>query len=546
MHDFRAPPWLPGGHVQTIWPVFFSRRYAGERPAFERERWSTPDGDFIDVDWLGRDPEATLLVLFHGLEGSSASHYAEAFAADARQRGWRFAVPHFRGCSGELNLAPRAYHSGDWEEVGWLLGRFRALHRGPIVAVGVSLGGNALLRYAEEAGASALERVRAIAAISAPLDLDAGATAIGRGFGLQVYTRMFLRSMKPKALRKLAQHPGPVRRRAAEAGARPARLRRRLHCAAARLSRRRRLLRARLGQAAARRRSAFRRWCSTRATTRSCPARRCRARARSAATSRSGSRSTAATSASPAAAGRAISAPCPSRSWGGSTGIASRAPRQADNRPMDPIVAAALKKWPNVPHCYGWLALDARGDWYMRDDRIQAAGPFPRVKGSRIEHEKLREFIARNYGHDESGAWFFQNGPQRVYVELEAAPYVWRLAAAAAGSRRRSPATSAARRASARPRSTSRAGSSSTPTPATASSTRSTWRPRPTRSSAATGRPSRSPSPTCRRASAIACAPTGRRLTRRRRRSRLRRRPAAACPCSRRRRPCSGRRRPWC
>jgi hypothetical protein len=96
---------------------------------------------------------------------------------------------------------------------------------------------------------------------------------------------------------------------------------------------------------------------------------------------------------------------------------------------MDAIVAAALKKWPNVPHCYAWLALDARGDWYMRDDRIQAAGPFPRVKGSRIDHEKLREFIARNYGADASGAWFFQNGPQRVYVELEAAPWVWRLSA---------------------------------------------------------------------------------------------------------------------
>jgi len=208
MHDFRAPPWLPGGHAQTIWPVFFSRRYAGARPVFARERWTTPDADFIDVDWLGDDPDVPLLVLFHGLEGSSASHYAEAFAADARGRGWRFAIPHFRGCSGELNLAPRAYHSGDWEEVGWLLERFRGLHRGPIVAVGVSLGGNALLRYAEEAGASAHERVRAIAAISAPLDLDAGATAIGRGFGLQVYTRMFLRSMKPKALAKLAQHPG--------------------------------------------------------------------------------------------------------------------------------------------------------------------------------------------------------------------------------------------------------------------------------------------------------------------------------------------------
>ena len=100
---------------------------------------------------------------------------------------------------------------------------------------------------------------------------------------------------------------------------------------------------------------------------------------------------------------------------------------------MDAIVEAALKKWPNVPHCYGWLALDARGDWYMRDDRIQAAGPFPRVKGSRIEHEKLREFIERNYAADADGCWFFQNGPQRVYVELEAAPWVWRLEASVKG-----------------------------------------------------------------------------------------------------------------
>ncbi len=97
---------------------------------------------------------------------------------------------------------------------------------------------------------------------------------------------------------------------------------------------------------------------------------------------------------------------------------------------MDEIVKAALRKWPTVPHCYGWLALDARGDWYMRDDRIQAAGPFPRIKGSRIQHEKLVGFIHRNYLADEQGAWFFQNGPQRVYVQLEAAPLVWRLDAA--------------------------------------------------------------------------------------------------------------------
>ena len=212
--DFRAPHWLPGGHAQTIWPVFFSRRFDGPPPIYRRERWETPDGDFIDVDWLEserpRDVDAAtpLLVLFHGLEGSSSSHYAQAFAAEARRRGWRYAVPHFRGCSGEINLAPRAYHSGDHAEVGWMLARMRTLHAGPIVAVGVSLGGNALLRFVEEAGVDAAERVRAVAAISAPLDLAAGGRAIGRGFGRHVYTRMFLRTMKKKALVKLRQHPG--------------------------------------------------------------------------------------------------------------------------------------------------------------------------------------------------------------------------------------------------------------------------------------------------------------------------------------------------
>ena len=97
---------------------------------------------------------------------------------------------------------------------------------------------------------------------------------------------------------------------------------------------------------------------------------------------------------------------------------------------MDEIVKAALRKWPNVPHCHGWLALDARGNWYMRDDRIQATGPFPQHKGSRIEHPKLLAFIERNYASDDAGNWYFQNGPQRVYVQLEAAPWIWRIGAA--------------------------------------------------------------------------------------------------------------------
>jgi hypothetical protein len=96
---------------------------------------------------------------------------------------------------------------------------------------------------------------------------------------------------------------------------------------------------------------------------------------------------------------------------------------------MDDIVRQAMAKWPNVPHCYGWLALDDRGNWYMRDDRVQAAGPFPAAKGSLLRHEKLVDFIQRNYERDDAGRWFFQNGPQRVYVELQATPWIWRVGA---------------------------------------------------------------------------------------------------------------------
>ncbi|TXH62407.1 MAG: alpha/beta hydrolase [Burkholderiaceae bacterium] len=205
---YRSPRWLPGGNAQTIWPALFGRRHHGEPLAFRRERWTTPDADFVDADWLGEDLNAPLLVMFHGLEGSTRSHYAQAFADWARRHAWRFVLPHFRGCSGELNLAPRAYHSGDYEEIGWMLAQAKARHAGPIVAVGVSLGGNALLRWAEEAGDTAAATARAVAAISSPIDLAAGGHAIGRGFNRLVYTRMFLRSMKPKALAKLAQHPG--------------------------------------------------------------------------------------------------------------------------------------------------------------------------------------------------------------------------------------------------------------------------------------------------------------------------------------------------
>ena len=212
--NYTAPRWLPGGNLQTIWSALYAKRVRGPHPHFRRERWDTPDGDFIDVDWLQGASGETLLVLFHGLEGSSESHYAQAFAEFAREQGLRYAVPHFRGCSGEVNRQPRAYHSGDYQEIDWILRRFRAAHAGPIIAVGISLGGNALLRWAGEQGAAAAAVVSAVASVSAPLDLAAGGHAIGRGFNRWVYTRMFLQTMKPKAYAKLAQHPGLFDRQA--------------------------------------------------------------------------------------------------------------------------------------------------------------------------------------------------------------------------------------------------------------------------------------------------------------------------------------------
>ena len=213
MNTHRAPLWLLGGHTQTIWPALYARRRHLPPARLQRERWSTPDGDFIDIDrQTASRSDRPLLVLFHGLEGSSQSHYAQAFADWALEHDIHFALPHFRGCSGELNRAPRAYHSGDYEEIDWVLRRLRAEHQATggktLVAAGVSLGGNALMRWAGEQGAQAARSADAVASICSPLDLIESGRAIGRGFNRQVYTRMFLRTMKPKALAKLKQHPG--------------------------------------------------------------------------------------------------------------------------------------------------------------------------------------------------------------------------------------------------------------------------------------------------------------------------------------------------
>jgi predicted alpha/beta-fold hydrolase len=210
--NYQAPWWLPGGNIQTIYAAKVARRYTGSKPRWTRERWDTPDGDFVDVDWRSEDTtlskDGPLLVLFHGLEGSSSSHYAQAFAVETQQRGWGMAVPHFRGCSGEINWAPRAYHSGDYEEVGWMLSRLREQHNGPMFAVGISLGGNALMRWGGEMGHAASQVVNGIASVCSPIDLTASGNAIDSGLNKAIYANMFLATMKPRAMQKLQQFPG--------------------------------------------------------------------------------------------------------------------------------------------------------------------------------------------------------------------------------------------------------------------------------------------------------------------------------------------------
>jgi uncharacterized protein len=195
--------------MQTIYAAKFMRAPVVN---FRRERWDTPDGDFIDLDWTQSsiliDDSTPCVVLFHGLEGGSRSHYARTLMHAVSARGWRGVVVHFRGCSGEPNRKARAYHSGDSVEIDWILRRLHTLDRSiPLHACGVSLGGNALLKWLGEQGADAREIVASAAAVSAPLDLMAAGDALGRGFNM-LYTRNFLTTLKAKSLAKLKHYAG--------------------------------------------------------------------------------------------------------------------------------------------------------------------------------------------------------------------------------------------------------------------------------------------------------------------------------------------------
>ena len=186
---------------------------------YRRERWETPDGDFIDLDWLDPTaPGSSLVVLFHGLEGSSRSHYAVSLMNELMRRGGRGVVVHLRGCSGEVNRLARAYYSGDSSEIDWILRRFRAREpNSRLYPVGVSIGGNMLLKWLGEQGENALGVVDRAAAISVPVDLTIGAQRLDYGWNKLIYTSRFLRSLKPKVLAKISAHGLPIDGRALRA-----------------------------------------------------------------------------------------------------------------------------------------------------------------------------------------------------------------------------------------------------------------------------------------------------------------------------------------
>ncbi len=210
---YRPAWWLPDSHSATLWGRLGRREPA---LAVRLERWDTPDGDFVEVARLASPggSAAPRLLLLHGLEGGMHSHYARAMFREAGQRGWAADLLLFRSCGTQPNRLPRSYHSGETSDPRWVIGQItREFPDAPIGVMGVSLGGNVLCKLLGEDGHALPEQVVGAVAMSVPFDLARASRHIGRGFGA-VYEKFFLKSLIPKALAKVDQHPelAPLRR----------------------------------------------------------------------------------------------------------------------------------------------------------------------------------------------------------------------------------------------------------------------------------------------------------------------------------------------
>lgn len=194
---FKPAWWLRNRHLQTVWPTLFTRR-----PKLEtrRERFELPDGDFLDLDWIGGNTGPVVVVL-HGLMGSIESPYAAGIMHQIEREGWRGLFVHFRGCSGEPNRLPRAYHSGDTGDLAAVIEEVYSREPStPLAGVGYSLGGNALLKWLSETGAD--NPLRAAVAVSVPFEIEQVANRINQGFS-RIYERRLTRCLQEALLKKI-------------------------------------------------------------------------------------------------------------------------------------------------------------------------------------------------------------------------------------------------------------------------------------------------------------------------------------------------------
>ncbi len=204
--SFRSAWFCPGADPQSLWGYFFRRRAIPWR----RERWDTPDGDFLDIDFLdAQSPESPTLLCVHGLEGSSHSHYMKGIARAAAARGWRPVALNFRSCGGGPNRLARFYHSGETGDIDFVARRLAERFEGPLLLAGFSLGGNVLLKWLGERGEALPEKVRGAVAISASFAPGESAALLDspRGF---IYRRRLLASCKRKGLELARRHPGLI------------------------------------------------------------------------------------------------------------------------------------------------------------------------------------------------------------------------------------------------------------------------------------------------------------------------------------------------
>ena len=203
---YQPAPWLTNAHLHTVWGRLFRRRPA---LPYRRERWETPDDDFVDVLRLPpARPGSPTFLLLHGLEGSMRSHYIGGTLQHAWRRGWQANLMFFRTCGGEMNRQRRSYHSGETTDLEFVVRRLRAERpAAPLVLAGVSLGGNVVLKWLGEQGERARDDVAAASAVSVPFDLARSCRHIDAGAG-RFYSRRFLRTLRRKALAKITLYPG--------------------------------------------------------------------------------------------------------------------------------------------------------------------------------------------------------------------------------------------------------------------------------------------------------------------------------------------------